>query len=130
MTTILIVDDEHNTRIGLVKMLCQDGYKTESVANGIEALEYLDEKTVDLVITDINMPKMNGFVFVRKLNQYYPHIKVIMMTACIEEDYDLKLADLGVFECLHKPFKMENLRTIIQKTLTQPFSLRGSNFVP
>ncbi|WP_321371914.1 response regulator [uncultured Desulfuromusa sp.] len=72
MTTILIVDDEHNTRIGLVKMLCQDGYKTESVANGIEALEYLDEKTVDLVITDINMPKMNGFVFVRKLNQYYP----------------------------------------------------------
>ncbi|MCK5912901.1 MAG: response regulator, partial [Desulfuromusa sp.] len=77
MKRVLIVDDEENTRVALAKLLVQDGYRAETVANGIDALEYLSEKSVDLVITDINMPRMNGLVFLRELNRSCPEMKVI-----------------------------------------------------
>ncbi|SEA46851.1 Response regulator receiver domain-containing protein [Desulfuromusa kysingii] len=123
---ILIVDDEVNTRIGLVKLLCQDGYQTDAVANGIEALEYLEKKMVDLVITDINMPEMNGFVFFHQLTQYYPDIKVIMITAYSGVERFLHLTDSEYPTCLHKPFKVEELRALIRNSLQQPYSLKGT----
>lgn len=125
MTTILIVDDEENTRIGLVKLLYQDGYQAEAVANGVEALDYLGKKTVDLVITDINMPGMNGLVFLRELTQSYPDIKVIMITAYGGVGPYLESINLGALEYLNKPFNVEKLRTAIRKTINQSISLSG-----
>ncbi|MFK5926161.1 MAG: response regulator [Desulfuromusa sp.] len=126
MTTILIVDDEENTRIGLVKLLCQDGYQTEAVANGFEALDYLGEKKVDLIITDINMPGMNGLIFLRELNDSYPEIKVVMMTAYSGVGSYLESMNLGALEYLSKPVKFEKLKAIISKTFEQTSLLSGS----
>jgi YesN/AraC family two-component response regulator len=130
INTILIVDDEENTRIGLAKLLYQDGYQAEAVANGFEALDYLGKKTVDLVITDINMPGMNGLVFFRELRQAYPNIRVIMITAYCGVGSYLKSMSLGALEYLIKPFKVENLISIILKTIHQTFSLSGSSIIP
>jgi DNA-binding NtrC family response regulator len=127
---ILIVDDEENTRVGLVKLLFQDGYHAEAVANGVEALESLDEKSVDLIITDINMLGMNGLVFFRELRQAYPNIRVIMITAYCGVGSYLKSMSLGALEYLIKPFKVENLISIILKTIHQTFSLSGSSIIP
>ena len=69
---ILIVDDEENTRIGLSKLLAQEGFEVESAANGNEALDYLGQRKVNLVISDINMPDMNGLVFLRELSRKFP----------------------------------------------------------
>jgi len=126
MNTILIVDDEENTRIGLAKLLYQDGYQAEAVANGFEALDYLGKKTVDLVITDINMPGMNGLVFLRELTQSYPDIKVIMITAYGGVGSYLESMNLGALEYLNKPFNIEKLRTAIRRTINQSISLSGS----
>ncbi|MCK5914250.1 MAG: response regulator, partial [Desulfuromusa sp.] len=60
MKRVLIVDDEENTRVALAKLLIQDGYNVAAVANGVDALKFIAEEIVDLVITDINMPEMNG----------------------------------------------------------------------
>ncbi len=130
MGRILIVDDEENTRIGLVKLLCQDGYQTEAVADGFKALEYLCEKTVDLIITDINMPGMNGLIFLREINQSYPEIKVIMLTAYGGIGSYLDSMNLGAIEYMHKPVKFEDLKSIISKTFDQTSLLNGSMIVP
>ena len=129
MERVLIVDDEENTRIGLVKLLCQEGYQTEAVANGFEALEYLDKRMVDLIITDINMPEMNGLIFLRELNQAYPDMKVIMITAYGGVDSYLESINLGAFEYLNKPVKLNDLKTIISRMFSQASPLRGSTTV-
>lgn len=130
MNKILIVDDEENTRIGLVKLLFQDGYQADAVANGVEALEYLGRNIIDLIITDINMPEMNGLVFLRELTQLYPEIRVIMITAYGGVGPYLESMNLGALEYLNKPVKVEKLRAVIRKTLDQTIPLSGSNIVP
>ena len=113
MEKILIVDDEENARIGLEKLLSRDGYQVSSVANGYEALDYLNQKIVDLVITDINMPEMNGLVFLRELNRAHPSVSVIMVTAYGGVESYLEAMNLGAFEYLNKPVKLEELRAVM-----------------
>ncbi len=123
MARVLVVDDEENTRIGLVKLLCQEGYHTEAVANGFEALDFLKKSLVDLVITDINMPEMNGLVFLGELNRTYPEIKVVMITAYGGVGSYLEAMNLGALEYLHKPVKLSDLRAIVGKAFKQTGSL-------
>ena len=115
MEQILIVDDEENARIGLKKLLARDGFQVDAVANGYEALEYLDRQSVDLVITDINMPEMNGLVFLRELNRNYPAINVIMVTAYGGVESYLEAMNLGAFEYLNKPVKIEELKVVMER---------------
>ncbi|MCF6180172.1 MAG: response regulator, partial [Geopsychrobacter sp.] len=98
MKKILIVDDEENARIGLSKLLSQEGYQVNAVANGHEALSYLGHEQVSLVITDINMPEMDGLVFLRELNREYPSTDVIMITAYGGVESYLEAMNLGAFE--------------------------------
>ncbi|MDA3903542.1 MAG: response regulator [Desulfuromusa sp.] len=126
MERILIVEDEENTRIGLVKLLCQDGYQAEAVANGFEALDYLGNNKVDLIITDVNMPEMNGLVFLRKLNQSYPEIKVILMTAYGGVGSYLEAINLGALDYLNKPVNLSELKAIIGRMFNQTSPLGGS----
>ncbi len=112
---ILIVDDEENTRIGLTKLLTQDGFEVESAANGNEALDYLDQKKVSLVISDINMPDMNGLTFLRELSRKFPSTSVIMITAYGGVESYLEAMNLGAYEYLHKPVRLEELRSVMKK---------------
>lgn len=115
MEHILIVDDEENARIGLKKLLALEGFRVEAVANGYEALEYLREEPVDLVITDINMPEMNGLVFLRELNRSYPAVNVIMVTAYGGVESYLEAMNLGAFEYLNKPVRIEELKVVMAR---------------
>lgn len=112
---ILIVDDEENTRIGLSKLLAQEGFEVESAANGNEALDYLGQKKVSLVISDINMPDMNGLAFLRELGRKFPSTNVIMITAYGGVESYLEAMNLGAYEYLHKPIRLDELRSIMKK---------------
>jgi DNA-binding NtrC family response regulator len=112
---ILIVDDEENARIGLSKLLTQEGFEVGSAANGNEALDYLCQKKVNLVISDINMPDMNGLVFLRELSRKFPSTHVIMITAYGGVESYLEAMNLGAYEYLHKPVRLEELRSVIKK---------------
>lgn len=120
MEKILIVDDEENARIGLEKLLEREGYQVNAVANGFEALDYLSRKSVDLVITDINMPEMNGLVFLRELNRTHPTVSVIMVTAYGGVESYLEAMNLGAFEYLNKPVKLDELRAVIGRIFNSP----------
>ena len=126
MERVLIVDDEENTRIGLVKLLCREGYQAEAVANGFEALEYLNNQKVELVITDINMPEMNGLTFLRELNESYSEIKVIMITAYGGVDSYLEAMNLGAFEYLNKPVRLNDLKAVMGRMFNRTSPSRGS----
>lgn len=112
---ILIVDDEENTRIGLSKLLTQEGFEVGSAANGSEALDYLGQTKVNLVISDINMPEMNGLTFLRELSRKFPSTNVIMITAYGGVESYLEAMNLGAYEYLHKPVKLDELRSVMKK---------------
>ena len=115
MEKVLIVDDEENARIGLKKLLSREGYFVDAVANGFEALKHLDNDAVDLVITDINMPEMNGLVFLRELNRSFPATNVIMVTAYGGVESYLEAMNLGAFEYLNKPVKLDELKAVMNR---------------
>lgn len=112
---ILIVDDEENARIGLTKLLSQEGYEVDSVADGCEALEFLRGRRVNLVISDIHMPRMNGMAFLHEIHRNYPSVHVIMITAYGEVESYLEAMSLGAYEYLHKPIKLDELKVIMDK---------------
>ena len=114
---ILIVDDEENAREALSKILVHDGYDVSSAANGVEALNYLRSRDADLIITDINMPEMNGLAFLRELIRSRPESNVIMLTAYGEVESYLEAINLGAFEYINKPIRYDDLKKVINKIL-------------
>jgi len=115
---VLVVDDEENARIALRAILQQEGYQVDSVANGYEALEFLRQHKVNVVISDLKMPEMNGLSFLRELNRRYPSTRVIMVTAYGGVESYLEAIQLGAFEYIHKPVKVDELKYIMHKMLT------------
>lgn len=110
-----MVDDEENARIALSKILVHEGYDVASASNGLEALNYLRDKETELIITDIHMPEMNGLAFLRELNRSHPASKVIMITAYGEVESYIEAMNLGAFEYINKPIKVDELKKIIRK---------------
>lgn len=123
---ILVVDDEENARLGLSKLLGQEGYEVETVANGYEALDFLRRQKVNLVISDINMPEMNGLTFLRELHRQYPSTEVIMITAFGEVESYLEAMNLGAFEYIHKPVKLDELKSVMHKIFSRSKAMSAS----
>ncbi len=113
--SILIVDDEENARFGLCKLLSQEGYEVHTAATGYEALDLLRRRGINLVITDINMPEMNGMVFLRELNRNYPSTQVIMITAFGGVESYLEAMNLGAIDYIHKPVRLDELKSVMEK---------------
>jgi DNA-binding NtrC family response regulator len=112
---ILLVDDEENARIGLSRLLSNEGFLVDSVSNGFEALSYLRQQDVNLIITDINMPEMNGITFLKELNRSFPQSNVIMITAYGGVESYIEAMNLGAFEYINKPVKIDELKSILKK---------------
>ncbi len=113
--SILIVDDEQMMRNLLEKILIREGYKILSAGNGAEALEVLQSSRIDMVISDIKMPRMNGFDLLKVLKEEYPEIGVIMMTA-YGDTYTVKDALLlGADEYITKPFKSHEISLVVER---------------
>jgi len=118
-TRILVVDDEENARIALSRLLAKEGFLVDSVANGYEALNYLRGQKVNVIVTDINMPEMDGITFLRELNRNYPNTHVIMITAYGGVESYLEAMNLGAFEYVNKPVRIDELKLILKKVLTE-----------
>ena len=115
LLTVLVVDDEENTRLGMSKLLSHEGYCVASAANAEEALAYLDRGPVAVVISDIKMPGMDGLRFLREMGRRYPETAVIMVTAFGDVESYVEAMSLGAFEYLHKPIRVDELRSAISK---------------
>ena len=113
--SILIVDDEEMMRNLLDRILSREGYKIRSAEDGVAALEVLKEERVDIIISDMKMPRMNGFELLKIVKKEYPKIGVIIMTA-YGDTYTVKDALLlGADEYITKPFKSYERSLVVER---------------
>src|SRR5712692_2311360 len=129
---ILIVEDEANERTGLAELVSSWGYRTDTAADGVEALEKVGAFSPSIVITDIKMPRMDGMELVEKLADLSQSIAVVMVTAQKTTETAFHAGRLGVQDYIEKPIDFRRLRSIlgnlgeILQTRTENESLRRS----
>jgi DNA-binding response OmpR family regulator len=115
---ILIIDDELSIRMLLENFLSKS-YEVISLSNGSEAIMWLETNLPDLIICDIQMPKMDGFKFLEKLRQrgFTRHTPVIMLSGIDTSKDRVRCYRLGSQDFLVKPFNPEELEELIKKNL-------------
>ncbi len=112
---ILVVDDEPLLRDILIKILSKKGYQVETAVDGEEALEMLRQQKYQLLISDIKMPRLNGFELLKEVKQKYPEMGVIMMTAYGDSFSVKDSLLLGADEYITKPFKSFEINLIVER---------------
>lgn len=114
---ILVVDDDPSIRNMLEIVLKKNNYDVILATDGREALELLKKKTFDLVISDIKMPDISGISLLQRLKTSNPEIPVIMITAFASTNDAVEAMKLGAEDYITKPFNLEELKMIIEKSL-------------
>jgi two-component system, NtrC family, response regulator AtoC len=114
---ILVVDDEPNLRRVLTAQLERDGYDVHTAADGEQALGILKEHHIDLVITDLRMPKIDGMELLRRAIALDDELPVVMITAHGTVDNAVEAVKTGAFDYLTKPFDQAEVRAIVRKAL-------------
>ena len=118
MAKILIVDDESGILYFIQNMFLADGYEVVIARNGEEAIESVKKDMVDLVITDLRMPRMDGMQLLRELKRgLAPSLPVIMLTAYASDETAIEAKKLGAFTYMAKPFNVAGLLGVVKRAL-------------
>ncbi len=117
MANILITDDEKDVRDVMSKMLGQMKYKTVTAGTGFEALRLFDETHFDLVITDLDMPVMDGWILAGRIKQKSPNMPILMVTGDRSTVKTIAAKHAHVDSIIYKPFKMEFLKQAVVNLL-------------
>ncbi len=114
---ILVVDDEANLRRVLSAQLSRDGYEVHTAEDGEAALAFLKEHHIDLVITDLRMPKVDGMDLLRAALRDDPSRPVVLLTAHGTVDNAVEALKTGAFDYVTKPFDQNEVRLVVKKAL-------------
>lgn len=114
---LLVVDDEPAVRTLWVRVLARRGYQVDAVDNGLEALQQLASAQYDVVLTDLNMPQLDGLGLLQHIRSQYPDIAVIVITAFASLDTARQALRLGAFDYLTKPLDINELERTVQTCL-------------
>ncbi len=127
---VLIVDDEETLTWSMAKSLSKDKDKYEVIIanNGKEALTLLKSNKIDLVISDIRMPDINGLDLLVKIKKDYPDTKVIIMTAYGSSDVQKEANRRGSLYYVEKPFEISDIRKIIIDLIGKKKGFQGKVF--
>jgi two-component system NtrC family response regulator len=115
METILIVDDEKNYPLILAAVLQEEGYETLTANSGQETLKIIRNSDVDLVLTDMKMPGMDGIELLEKIKSKDPDLPVIMMTAHGTVEKAVEAMQKGAYNYILKPFDNERMILYVKK---------------
>ena len=114
---ILVVDDEANLRRVLAAQLARDGYEVHTAEDGEAGLAFLREHHIDLVVTDLRMPKVDGMELLRSSMRDDPSRPVVMITAHGTVDNAVEALKTGAFDYITKPFDQNEVRVVVKKAL-------------
>jgi DNA-binding NtrC family response regulator len=106
---VLLVDDESEFLDTLVKRIKKRNVNAHGVASGEEALAFLNQQPVDVVVLDVRMPGMDGIQALREIKQRYPLIEVIMLTGHASLEVAIEGMELGAFDYMMKPIEIDEL---------------------
>jgi signal transduction histidine kinase len=119
---ILVVDDEPSILNSLDRVLHHHNYRVIKTTSGIEGLEILSREPIDLIISDMRMPKMDGAEFLSKAAKLSPNVVRILLTGNADLNSAVKAINQGqIFQYLHKPWKNEQLLSTINNGLQKRF---------
>ena len=118
--SLLILEDDQDTQTLLKRILEKAGYETTTAGDGIEALLYLGKKDFDLILSDVNMPNLDGIKLLELNNQRGITIPVIFLTAQGGEDCEQKCLELGAVDFIKKPFQKEILLMRVERACRRP----------
>ncbi len=114
---ILIVDDEESIREFLEIMLKKEGYEVSTAEDGAKAKDLLSKKSIDMIISDLQMPNMNGIELLKHVKEFYPDTVFMMITAFGSTENAVEAMKMGAYDYLTKPFKLDEVRLNIQNAL-------------
>ena len=114
---ILVVDDEPGMRTFLEIILRKEGYSVETAADGMKALDNINNNVFDLAILDILMPVMNGIEVLKRIIEKSPETTVIIITAFASHETAIEAMKLGAYDYITKPFKIDEIKLVIKKAL-------------
>jgi DNA-binding NtrC family response regulator len=116
--TLLIVDDEPGARESL-EVILEDDYKVLSVGSGQEALKTLQQKPIDLILLDVNMPEMDGLAVLRKIKEQDDEIDVIMVSALNQARKAVDAIKLGAYDYITKPYEPEDILSTVNRVISK-----------
>lgn len=125
---ILIADDEDAARYGMVRAISAHGYRIEEAADGESALQKISEFQPDVVLSDINMPGMDGLTLLRRVNTYDDPPLVVLVTAYGSESVAIEALRAGAYNYIAKPFEVEDLRAIVRNAVEKQRLLRENRY--
>ncbi len=114
---ILVVDDEAKMRRLLEILLKQMGHEVYQAENGIKALEVLAEQNMDLMITDLKMPQLDGLGLIRQLHEQQSDMPVIVITAYGTVETAVEAMKYGASDYIVRPFELETIEAAVKRTL-------------
>ncbi len=117
MESILIVDDEKNYLVVLKELLSEENYEVITAENALQALEIFKESDLDLVLTDMKMPNIDGIELLENIRSVNSEIPVIIMTAYATVEKAVKAMKKGAFDYVTKPFQNEELKITVRKAI-------------
>jgi putative two-component system response regulator len=113
----LVVDDEPRLRRALARLMQSDGFECHEAGSGLEALELLEHEPVDLVLSDMRMPGMDGATLLREVATRHPDVAMVMLTAVAEVDVAVSCLSAGAMDYITKPFVFEEVRARVAQAL-------------
>ena len=113
VATVLLVDDDPGVRFALTEVLADRGYRVITAGSGAQALTLLDG--VDVVVTDLSMPGMDGLELVAQIRARMPGLPVILLTAHGSENMVRIASSRGACGCLSKPFDIDEIAQVIEQ---------------
>src|SRR5262245_50245424 len=114
---ILIVDDDPAIREVLQESLQESGYRCTTAGDGIDALERFRSGAFQLLVSDIDMPQMDGVRLLREVKTLRPDTEVIMLTGMLDLDVAIRAIRMGASDYLTKPFNLEQVRITVDRAL-------------
>ncbi len=114
---VLVVDDEISLLTILEHELADFGYRVRTALDGGEAIEIVKTSPVGLVVLDLKMPNVDGYAVLQFIRNFFPHIKVIVVTAYADLTNAVKCRKLGADQFISKPYSMTDLTMEMQKLL-------------
>ncbi len=114
---ILIVDDDQAIRDLLSEGLSDSGYRCDTACDGAEGLRKVQSNGFELVVSDIDMPEMDGVQFLQEIKKVRPDTEIIMLTGVVDVDTAIQSIRLGASDYLTKPFNLAEVRITVERAL-------------
>ena len=115
--TILVVEDDEDNQLLISRLLTNEGYNVTTAGDGIDALMMLAKQDFDLILSDVNMPNLDGFKFLEIINQKGITAPLIFLTARSEEEDEVKGLELGALDYMKKPIRKDTLLMRVKRAL-------------